>query len=544
MADSPCTNCASSRLARTRNIGIMAHIDAGKTTTTERILYYTGRNYKIGEVHEGAATMDWMVQEQERGITITSAATTCQWRDTPDQHHRHPRPRRLHRRGRALAARPRRRGGGLRRRRRRRAPDRDGLAPGQQVRRPPHLLRQQDGPHRRRLRPHGRDDPGPPRRQSAPSSSCRSAPRATSAASSTWSTMQGPRLGRRRWARSGRTTDIPADLVDQAEDARHELIDVALQLRRRDHGEVPRRRGDHRRRPATAPCARPRIANDFVPVLCGSAFKNKGVQPMLDAVVDFLPEPARHPAHAGHRPTSGDAELERASRRRRAVRGPGLQDHDRPLSSASSPTSGSTRARSRRARTVLNSTKDRKERIGRILQMHANHREDKDAVFAGDIVAVVGLKHTTTGDTLCDPAHPIVLEALDFPEPVIHVAVEPKTKADQDKLGKALFVALRGGPDLPGPHRRGDRPDRHLAAWASSTSRCSSTGCCASSGRRQRRQAPGRLPRDHHESRSRRSRSATSARPVVVASTATSSSPSSPPAPAAATSSSTRSPAA
>ena len=136
-----------------RNIGIMAHIDAGKTTTTERILYYTGKTYKIGEVHEGAAVMDWMVQEQERGITITSAATTCKWRDTLDQHHRHARPRRLHRRGRALAARPRRRGRGVRRRRRRRAPDRDGLAPGQQVRRPAHVLRQQDGPHRRRLLP-------------------------------------------------------------------------------------------------------------------------------------------------------------------------------------------------------------------------------------------------------------------------------------------------------------------------------------------------------------------------------------------------------
>ena len=138
-------------LNRTRNIGIMAHIDAGKTTTTERILYYTGKNYKIGEVHEGAATMDWMAQEQERGITITSAATTCEWNDHTHQHHRHARPRRLHRRGRAVAARARRRRRGVRRRRRRRAADRDRVAPGQQVRRAPHLLHQQDGPSRRRL---------------------------------------------------------------------------------------------------------------------------------------------------------------------------------------------------------------------------------------------------------------------------------------------------------------------------------------------------------------------------------------------------------
>ena len=151
-------------LARTRNIGIMAHIDAGKTTTTERILYYTGKTYKIGEVHEGAAVMDWMVQEQERGITITSAATTCRWKDYVDQHHRHARPRGLHRRGRAVAARARRRGRGLRRGGGRRAPDRDRLAPGQQVPGPPHLLHQQDGPRRRRLLPVGVDDHRPPRR--------------------------------------------------------------------------------------------------------------------------------------------------------------------------------------------------------------------------------------------------------------------------------------------------------------------------------------------------------------------------------------------
>ena len=184
MADAA-TNKRTHSLAATRNIGIMAHIDAGKTTTTERILYYTGKSYKIGEVHEGAAVMDWMVQEQERGITITSAATTCLLARPRHQHHRHARPRRLHRRGRALAARPRRRRGRVRRRVRRRAAVRDRVAPGQQVPRAPHLLHQQDGPHRRRLLRRRAPPSRTASRPTWPSSRSRSAPRATSRASST-----------------------------------------------------------------------------------------------------------------------------------------------------------------------------------------------------------------------------------------------------------------------------------------------------------------------------------------------------------------------
>ena len=213
-------------LDRTRNIGIMAHIDAGKTTTTERILYYTGKNYKIGEVHEGAATMDWMAQEQERGITITSAATTCEWNDHTHQHHRHARPRRLHRRGRALAARARRRGRRVRRRRRRRAPDRDGLAPGQQVRRPPHLLHQQDGPPRRRLLQGARQHQGPPRGDHRRHPAARSAPRATTRASSTCSTMKALVWHDEELGAKWDVVDIPAELKEQAEEYRHELIDV------------------------------------------------------------------------------------------------------------------------------------------------------------------------------------------------------------------------------------------------------------------------------------------------------------------------------
>ena len=216
-------------LARVRNIGIMAHIDAGKTTTTERILYYTGRTYKIGEVHEGAAVMDWMVQEQERGITITSAATTCKWRDMLDQHHRHARPRRLHRRGGADAARARRRGRGVRRRRRRGAPDRDGLAPGQQVQRAAHVLHQQDGPRRRRLLPLRRHDQGPPRRQRRGGAAARSAPRASSAGVIDLLDDEGARVGRRHGRELRDRRHPRRRSPTDAETWRHELVDVVSQ---------------------------------------------------------------------------------------------------------------------------------------------------------------------------------------------------------------------------------------------------------------------------------------------------------------------------
>ena len=240
------------------------------------------------------------------------------------------------------------------------------------------------------------------------------------------------------------TLDIPEDLAAEAEDARHQLVDVVSNfddtIMEKYLAEEPITADDLRRALRTAT-----LAAAVVPVLCGSAFKNKGVQPMLDAVVDYLPSPLDLPPTQGHKPGKPEEIEERKA-----------DDHDAFSALAfkimTDPFVGKLtyiRVYSgtlQKGASVTNSTKDKKERVGRILQMHANHREDKDAIFAGDIMAVVGLKNTTTGDTLCDPAHPIVLEALEFPEPVIHVAVEPKTKADQDKLSRALYALSEEDP--------------------------------------------------------------------------------------------------
>ena len=334
---------------------------------------------------------------------------------------------------------------------------------------------------------------------------------------------------------------IPENLVAEADDARHQLVDVlsnyddAIMEKYLADEEITA--DDLRRALRTGT-----LASEIVPVLCGSAFKNKGVQPMLDAVVDYLPSPLDLPPTAGHE--AGQGRGDRAQgRRRRAVLGPGLQDHDRPVRRQADLPAGLL-GHPRKGGTVTNSTKDKKERIGRILQMHANHREDKDACFTGDIVAAVGLKQTTTGDTLSDPAHPIVLEELDVPR-----AGDPRRRRaeDQGRPGQAVQ-----GPLSPCPRRTrpsGSAPTRRPArrsspAWASSTSRSSSTGCCASSASTPTSASPRSPTARRSASRSRRSRSATSARPVAAASTATSSSASSRPVPAAATSSSTRSPAA
>jgi elongation factor G len=428
-------------LHRTRNIGIMAHIDAGKTTTTERILYYTGRNYKIGEVHEGAATMDWMVQEQERGITITSAATTCQWRDhwiniidTPGHvDFTVEVERSLRVLDGAVAV----------------FDAVAGVEPQTET-----VWRQANKYGVPRLCFVNKMD-----RIGADFE--RAVKMMRDRLEATVAVIQLPigaeaefqgcvdvitqeaLIWRDGMGEKFERTAVPANLADAAVAARNELVEQLASL---DDGLMERYLADEEigadeiRRALRAAT----IGNQLVPVLCGTAFKNKGVQPMLDAVVDFLPSPLDLP------PTVGTDVKRETPMERKA-------DDGEPFSALafkimSDPHVGKLtyfRVYSgslEKGATVLNSTKDRKERIGRILQMHANHREDKDSVFTGDIVAAVGLKSTTTGDTLCAPEAPIVLESLEFPAPVIHVAVEPKTKADQDKLGKALYALSEEDP--------------------------------------------------------------------------------------------------
>ncbi len=428
-------------LARTRNIGIMAHIDAGKTTTTERILYYTGRNYKMGEVHEGAATMDWMVQEQERGITITSAATTCRWRDTWINIIDTPGhvdftvevERSLRVLDGAVAV----------------FDAVAGVEPQTET-----VWRQANkyGVPRicfvNKMDRVGADfvrtvDMIRNRLDAVPAvaqlpigaeSQFVGVIDLLERTALVWEDGMGE-----KWSE----TEIPAHLETAAEEARHQLVDV---LSNYDDSIMEKYladekiTGDDLRRSLRAAT----LASQVVPVLCGSAFKNKGVQPMLDAVVDYLPSPLDLPPTQGTRP--GKDELEERT-----------PDDDAPFSALAfkimtDPYVGKLtylRVYSgtlRKGGTVLNSSKDKRERVGRLLQMHANHREDKDAIFSGDIVAAVGLKVTSTGDTLTAPDHPILLEALVFPEPVIHVAVEPKTKADQDKLSRALFSLSEEDP--------------------------------------------------------------------------------------------------
>ena len=429
-------------LARTRNIGIMAHIDAGKTTTTERILYYTGRTYKIGEVHEGAAVMDWMVQEQERGITITSAATTCKWRDcwiniidTPGHvDFTVEVERSLRVLDGAVAV----------------FDAVAGVEPQTET-----VWRQANKYHVPRMCFVNKMD-----RVGADFFRCvdmikdrldaevalvqlpigaesdfKGVVDLLTMKALVWDDGMGEEF---------ETVDIPADMQGDADKWRHQLVDVVSQ---HDENVLEKYVGDEE---ITAEDLRKGLRHatieaGVVPILCGTAFKNKGVQPLLDAVVDYLPSPLEVPAVVGTGMGESEEEFERKA------------DDTEPFSALafkimSDPYVGKLtyfRVYSGTITTgsaVLNATKDRKERIGRILQMHANHREDKDAVFAGDIVAAVGLKQTTTGDTLCDPAHPIVLERMEFPEPVIHVAVEPKTKVDQDKLGKALGALSEEDP--------------------------------------------------------------------------------------------------
>ncbi len=420
-------------LANTRNIGIMAHIDAGKTTTTERILFYTGRNYKIGETHEGTATMDWMEQEQERGITITSAATTCVWKenrvniiDTPGHVDFTVEVERslrvLDGSVTVLCA-------------------KGGVEPQSET-----VWRQADkygvprmayvnkmdimgadfyrvlGMMRDRLK-------------------CNAVPiQLPIGAEDTFKGIidlveMKAQVYYDDLGKDMRVEEIPEDMRDLAEEYRGQLLeaisefDDEIMMLYLEGEEVPVENIKKAIRAAT-------IAVKMVPVICGTSYRNKGVQKLLDAVIDYMPSPLDKKGIGGVSVETGEEDFRPAS-------------DEAPFSALAfkimtDPYVGKLcffRAYSgviNAGSSVLNATKGKTERMGRLLQMHANHREDIECVYSGDIAAVVGLKNTTTGDTLCDPNHPIILESMEFPDPVIRVAIEPKTKAGQEKMGIAL----------------------------------------------------------------------------------------------------------
>ena len=435
-------------LENTRNIGIMAHIDAGKTTTTERILYYTGVNYKIGETHEGTATMDWMAQEQERGITITSAATTCYWQGTK---HQFPQTR-LN-----IIDTPGHVDFTVEVERSLRVLDgsvtvmcaKGGVEPQSET-----VWRQADNYHvPRMIYVNKMDIMGADffnvLRMIHDRLKCNAVPiQLPIGAENDFKGIidlveMKADIYYDEMGNDMREEDIPADMLEQAEEYRTQMIDACadiddeLMMLALEGEEIP---ADMIR----AALRKGTIDNKIVPVVCGTSYRNKGVQKLLDAIVDFMPSPIDIPAIKGINPDT-EEEDERPA------------DDTAPFSAlafkiATDPFVGRlsfVRVYSgvlNTGSTVLNSTKNKRERIGRILQMHANHREDIEAVYCGDIAAVVGLKNSTTGDTLCDADHPIILESMEFPEPVIRVAIEPKTKAGQEKMGMALVKLAEEDP--------------------------------------------------------------------------------------------------
>ena len=435
-------------LENTRNIGIMAHIDAGKTTTTERILYYTGVNYKIGETHDGTATMDWMAQEQERGITITSAATTCYWKGSKNQF---PQTR-LN-----IIDTPGHVDFTVEVERSLRVLDgsvtvlcaKGGVEPQSET-----VWRQADNYKvPRMIYVNKMDIMGADfynvLHMIHDRLKCNAVPFQLPIGSE--DTFKGiidlvemdadiyyDELGK-----DMRVEEIPEDMLELAQEYRTKLIDACADLNDEimelalEEKPVPQDLIRKTIRQAT-------IDNKMVPVTCGTSYKNKGVQKLLDAIVDYMPSPVDIPAIDGVNPDTGEEDVRHA-------------DDNAPFSGlafkiATDPFVGRlsfVRVYSGILNTgtaVLNSTKHQRERIGRILQMHANHREDIECCYAGDICAVIGLKNTTTGDTLCDEKAPIILESMEFPEPVIRVAIEPKTKAGQEKMGIALMKLAEEDP--------------------------------------------------------------------------------------------------
>ena len=435
-------------LENTRNIGIMAHIDAGKTTTTERILYYTGVNYKIGETHEGMATMDWMEQEQERGITITSAATTCYWKGSKDQF---PQTRIN------IIDTPGHVDFTVEVERSLRVLDgsvtvmcaKGGVEPQSET-----VWRQADHYHvPRMIYVNKMDITGADffhvLDMVHDRLKCNAVPIQLPIGKE--DTFKGiidlvemnadiyyDQLGK-----DMRVEPIPEDMMDLANEYREKLLDAVSMFDDEimemylEGQEIPTAKIRKAIRQAT-------VAVEMVPVVCGSSYRNKGVQKLLDAIVDYMPAPTDIPAIKGTNPKTDEEEDRHPS-------------DDEPFSALAfkimtDPYVGRLcffRVYSGTLNTgsaVLNATKGKRERVGRLLQMHANHREDLETVYSGDIAAVVGLKNTTTGDTLCDEKHPIILESMEFPEPVIRVAIEPKTKAGQEKMGLALAKLAEEDP--------------------------------------------------------------------------------------------------
>jgi elongation factor G len=426
---------ADAALAKVRNIGIMAHIDAGKTTTTERILFYTGITYKIGEVHEGAAVMDWMEQEQERGITITSAATKAEWKgyviqiiDTPGHvDFTVEVERSLRVLDGAVAV-------------------YDGVAGVEPQ--TENVWRQADKYHVPRMCFVNKLD-----RTGADFFRC--VDMMVTRLNATPLVLQLPignesefigvvdLLTMKAFTWRGETQkgddyaveEIPAEMLEQAQEYREKLLETLADVD--DRAMEKYLDGEEQSiDEIKAAIRRATIASKANPVLCGSAFKNKGVQPMLDAVIDYLPSPLDVPPIEGTA-TDGETPLVRKASVSEPFSGLAFKiQTDKHLGKLTYVRVYSGVLES--GTPVINSTKDRKERVGKIYQMHANKREERPSAQAGDIIAVQGLKQTTTGDTLSDPAHAVILESMTFPEPVISVAIEPKTKSDQEKLGTAI----------------------------------------------------------------------------------------------------------